>query len=97
MQKCKKCNNKLGYKIKMRSLLFGYSPIVCEGCGGKYYVRFYTRIILGFLIGLPVVVLNNFSDVFGFVDRGYGLLGYLIWIVLVMVSMPCWAGYYLKD
>jgi len=93
MQKCMKCNNKLGYKNKMGSFLWGYSPIICEGCGSKYYVRWSTRIIYACLISLPVILLNHFVSL----DHDNKLWGYLIWILLVVLVMPFWAGYYRKD
>ena len=99
MQKCMKCNNKLGYKNKMGSFLWGYSPIICEGCGSKYYVRFYTRIICACLIALPVFLENRF---FSAIDCANGNMsaiigGYLIWGAMVLLLMPFGARYYLKD
>ena len=99
MQKCKVCNHKLRYKDKLWSIFWFYSPIICEGCGSKYYVRFYTRIICACLIALPVFLENRF---FSAIDCANGNMsaiigGYLIWGAMVLLLMPFGARYYLKD
>ena len=97
MQKCKKCNSKIGYKNKLRTLLFDSSPIICEGCGSKYYVRFSTRVIRACLFGLPVFLVNHSFDTLALANKSNAFGYYLIWIVLVILVMPFWAGYYEKD
>ena len=98
MQKCKKCDDKLGYKNKLRSLFSGYSPIICKGCGSKYYVPFYTRIICAFLIGLPVLLMNHYLwNVFSEINAATSVGCYLIWCALVTLVYPFWTRYYMKD
>ena len=97
MQKCKKCNSKLGYKIKLRSLSFNYSPIICDGCGCKYCVRFSTRIIFACSMLLPLFFINYFLNTLDNGNQSYLFGSYMIWIPLAFLVMPLWARYYVKD
>ncbi|SEW34472.1 TIGR04104 family putative zinc finger protein [[Clostridium] fimetarium] len=97
MQKCKKCNDKLGYKNIFWTLLFGYAPIICESCGCTYYVRFSTRIIYACLIALPPLLMNHLFNALNFANRSDALVCYLIWVVFVILVMPFGARYYTKD
>jgi len=98
MQKCKKCKCKFGYKDKLRSLFFS-SPIICEGCGGKYYVRHSTRLIGACLNSLPILEVNRISSVLVRANINiYAVFGvYLIWVGIVILVMPLGAGFYLRD
>jgi len=99
MQKCKVCNHKLRYKDKLWSIFWFYSPIICEGCGSKYYVRFYTRIICASLITLPGILENRFITAIDHVKINIPAIfvGYLIWEAIVILVMPFGARFYLKD
>jgi len=98
MQECKRCKHKFRYKDKLRSLFFG-SPIICGGCGGKYYIRLSTRIIRSCLIALPVLEANQISSILvrANINIYAGLGGYLIWAGIVILVMPFGARFYLKD
>lgn len=97
MQVCKKCNTKLGYGSKLCLLLSRSRSIKCKGCGSTYYLAFSSRIISICLLGAPLLLLNYFTKAMDITNRNTIYGGYLVWFVLVILVMPFWAKYNIRE
>jgi len=92
MQKCSNCSSQFKRKNIIKSIwLRAYSPILCENCNTKHYFNVSTRLIVGLSIGGPLFILNRFFH-YGY----YILLGYILWLALVVYLTPSFARYHIK-
>lgn len=101
MQKCKECDNGFKYKDILKSIWFqrfGYEPIVCDKCKTTHYVHYSTRVILSFLILLPVLSVKFAALIYDYyiILPDYSLVLLIIWLIINVFITPLYARYYIK-
>ncbi|WP_074463570.1 TIGR04104 family putative zinc finger protein [Cellulosilyticum sp. I15G10I2] len=75
-------------------MVSGILTILCENCNTKHYFNVSTRLILGLSIGAPLFILSLIRS---FHYRYYILLGYILWLALVIYLTPSFVRYHVKD
>jgi CXXC-20-CXXC protein len=53
---CTKCGNIFSYKDRFFSFTPKYRSVTCGACGAKFKISEFSRILLAFLITLPIIV-----------------------------------------
>ncbi|ALC91630.1 hypothetical protein AM500_18940 [Bacillus sp. FJAT-18017] len=56
LQRCGECKKKMKWSQIYKSLFLGYR-IKCSHCGTEYRANFSSRILIGLLISVPIVVI----------------------------------------
>lgn len=97
IQECKKCSNKFTWKKIAKSTfgIWGYEPIKCDACNAMHYINITTRLLIGLSIVIPVFIPQIPGVVSTF--RGYCILIYILWVILMIGLIPFFARYNIKN
>lgn len=56
IQKCNNCKKTFSWREIYKSLMIAYRPITCSECKTKHEIAFASRILISFVIVLPLVI-----------------------------------------
>lgn len=96
MEKCKSCSHPFTWKELYKSFIFGYKPIECSNCGSVNIINIPSRLLLGFLTIMPMLVYGLYFSIYHSITY---LAVALIISFFISLSFPFIAKYklYLED
>jgi CXXC-20-CXXC protein len=92
IQKCKNCSKKFKWSTIIKATWDFYSPIECDNCKTKHYVRFSSRIIIAILLPLPLL----FTNISYSISSSYSIFIDIMWFLLVIFLSPFLTRYFTK-
>ena len=101
MQKCNNCNNDFRYVDILKSIWLGRdNPVVCRKCNAEYYSKLSSRLIISFIIFLPLIIINARNIIY-MNDSGKDLMrfpiyAYIIWVIIIGLLLPFFVRYNIK-
>ena len=95
MQRCLKCSKEFSYKAVFKSLLGwkSYAPIKCDSCNTIHSCKSSTGRIVTAVLIISMLLNIPLKRYIG----NYSILVYLLSYPLLIIVLPFFAKYYIKD